>query len=73
MERFREAAGLILLGAGVIGCFLPIIPGIPFLVGAALVLGPSHRWVKPWMDRIQLGRDFLSKRTKTNGFGKNVS
>ena len=53
MDRVREAIGLMLLTAGIVGCVLPVIPGLPFLLGAIAVLGPSHPKVKPWIKRIQ--------------------
>jgi hypothetical protein len=39
---------------GVVGLALPLIPGIPFLIVGALLLGPDHRMVKPvttWLKR----------------------
>ena len=53
MGRVREAIGLMLLSVGIVGCVLPVIPGLPFLLGAIAVLGPSHPKVKPWIKRIQ--------------------
>jgi hypothetical protein len=38
----------------VVGLALPLVPGIPFLIVGALLLGPDHRLVKPvvtWMKR----------------------
>jgi uncharacterized membrane protein YbaN (DUF454 family) len=38
--------GLLLLG--IMGCLLPIIPGIPFLLGGAAILGWEHPLIRPW-------------------------
>jgi uncharacterized membrane protein YbaN (DUF454 family) len=48
----RTVAGVGLLIVGVIGCLLPIMPGIPFLVGGVAVLGTDHAIVrrgKQWL------------------------
>ena len=50
----RQVLGLSLLGLGVIGTLLPVIPGIPLLVAGAAILGPQHRLVRPvatWLRR----------------------
>ena len=55
MVRLREAAGLVFLSTGVVGFVLPVIPGVPFLLAAVALLGPSHPRVRPWIQRIQQG------------------
>ena len=47
MGRLRDMMGLLLLGVGVIGFVMPVIPGIPFSLGAAALLGPSHPKIGP--------------------------
>jgi uncharacterized membrane protein YbaN (DUF454 family) len=50
----REAAGVGLLVVGVLGCLLPVMPGIPFLVAGAGLLGANHpliRRSRAWMER----------------------
>jgi uncharacterized membrane protein YbaN (DUF454 family) len=44
----RNLAGYALLVAGVAGCFLPLLPGIPLLIAGAAVLGWDHPLVRPW-------------------------
>jgi Protein of unknown function (DUF454) len=61
MGRPRDMMGLLLLGVGVIGFLIPIIPGIPFLLGAAALLGPNHPRIKPWMKRIQHWHSLIRK------------
>jgi uncharacterized membrane protein YbaN (DUF454 family) len=68
MEKLREVAGLVLLTAGVIGCVLPVIPGVPFLLGAALILGPRHPKIKPWLARIRLWRRLARKTWNLKNF-----
>jgi hypothetical protein len=38
MGKVRDMTGLCLLCVGVIGCLAPIIPGLPFMLGAAALL-----------------------------------
>jgi hypothetical protein len=55
----REALGTALVGVGVIGVALPIIPGFPFLLAAVAVLGPDHRLTRPINGLLQRGRAAL--------------
>jgi uncharacterized membrane protein YbaN (DUF454 family) len=52
---FRHAAGFVLIGLGVAGLVLPVIPGIPLLAAGVAVLGTDHALVKGT-------RDWLKKR-----------
>jgi uncharacterized membrane protein YbaN (DUF454 family) len=51
----RDAAGIGLLLVGVLGCLLPVMPGIPFLIAGIGLLGSSH----PIVSR---GRGWLIRR-----------
>jgi uncharacterized protein len=42
----RAIAGWFLLVVGVLGCVLPIIPGIPLLAAGAALLGSNHWLVR---------------------------
>lgn len=44
----RLVGGYVLLVIGVAGCLLPLLPGIPFLVAGAAILGWDHWAVRPW-------------------------
>ena len=52
----RSIAGYALLLAGVAGCLLPIVPGIPFLIGGAAILGWDHWAVRPWAQHLHRWR-----------------
>lgn len=52
----RAIAGVTLMGLGVIGTFLPVIPGIPlFLAGLALV-GRRHPAIRRLAARVRWWR-----------------
>jgi uncharacterized membrane protein YbaN (DUF454 family) len=42
-----------LLALGVLGMVLPIMPGIPFLVAGAAILGPGHWLIRPFAERLK--------------------
>ena len=50
---WRSVCGYGLLIIGVAGCLLPIIPGIPFLLAGAAMLGWDHWAVRPWAKHLR--------------------
>lgn len=44
VSLWRTAVGWALVCAGVIGLILPIIPGVPLLLGGLVVLSARYRW-----------------------------
>lgn len=58
----RQVGGWALLVAGVAGCVLPVIPGIPLLIGGLALLAPEYAWagaaqrrVTAWIARRRRG------------------
>ena len=52
--KVRKIAGRSLIALGVAGCLLPVVPGIPFLIAGAALLGredPLVRRVLSWAKR----------------------
>ena len=50
----RDIAGIGLLVIGALGCLLPVMPGIPFLLAGAGLLGANHpivRRSRGWLER----------------------
>ncbi len=43
---WRKIAGWALILAGLTGLILPIIPGIPLLIGGLVMLSTEHRWAR---------------------------
>ena len=43
---FRKIGGMALIGLGVAGILVPVIPGIPLVLAGAALLGNSHPLVR---------------------------
>jgi hypothetical protein len=56
----REALGTALVGVGMVGVMLPLVPGWPFLLAAVAVLGPNHRLTRPFNGLLQRGRSMVA-------------
>ena len=56
----REVLGTALVGVGVVGVMLPIVPGWPFLLAAVALLGPDHRLTRPFVGLVQRARSLVS-------------
>ncbi len=52
----RVIAGVPLIGLGLVGLLVPVIPGIPLLLAGVALLGTDHPWVRPCMARLRLWR-----------------
>jgi hypothetical protein len=45
-----------LIGVGIIGTLLPIIPGMPMVIAGVALVGPGHPVLGPLMTRIERWR-----------------
>jgi uncharacterized membrane protein YbaN (DUF454 family) len=45
-------SGFTLIGAGLIGTLLPVMPGVPLLIAGVAIVGPGHPLLKPVLARI---------------------
>jgi uncharacterized membrane protein YbaN (DUF454 family) len=52
----RTVAGVALVGLGLIGMLVPVLPGIPLLLAGVALLGSDHPWVRPCMARLRSWR-----------------
>ncbi len=52
----RPTAGLLLVGLGLAGMIVPIIPGLPLLVAGAVLVAPNHRVVRAAGERLKAWR-----------------
>lgn len=67
---WRRASGWTLVVLGVIGCVLPVLPGIPLLLGGLALLSTEYSWaekalrrLKAWVERARLRRGREQTRT----------
>jgi uncharacterized membrane protein YbaN (DUF454 family) len=49
----RKATGWGLLIAGIAGCILPILPGVPLLLAGLLILARDYVWAKRTLRRVK--------------------
>jgi hypothetical protein len=64
LHKLKLAAGFTLIFIGILGCFLPIIPGIPLMLAGAAVVGMEHPWIQPFKSRFDRWRASISKEQK---------
>ena len=66
MRRLYLALGLVSLGLGIIGAFLPLLPTVPFLLLAAFLFARGNpAWEKRLLDHPRWGppiRDWRARR-----------
>ncbi|HTZ90493.1 MAG TPA: PGPGW domain-containing protein [Alloacidobacterium sp.] len=55
----RQGAGYTCLAAGIAGCLLPILPGVPFLFVGLGLLAIDSPWAARLRDRL---KDFVARR-----------
>jgi hypothetical protein len=56
-QAARVVLGVMLVAVGVLGCVLPVIPGIPILLAGVALLGPRHPLVRPFAERLERWRE----------------
>lgn len=52
-KHLLEIAGFILIGIGLIGFLIPIMPSIPFILAGIGLIGADNPRLKPLMDKIK--------------------
>jgi len=60
----RKAGGWALLAAGIAGCVLPVIPGIPLLLAGLLVLAQDYLWAKSALGKTKRWAVYVRRRTR---------
>ena len=65
----RTAAGIVLIGVGIVGFILPVLPGWPFVVSGLILIWPQSRlaiWLRRLPERI---KEWSRKRRGASGEG----
>lgn len=73
-KQLKLMSGIGLLLLGVLGMILPIMPGIPFLIAGAAILGSEHPLIRPfkrWFDRAK--KKFEEEKAKRQEATKNTA
>lgn len=52
-KHLREIAGFILIGIGLIGFLIPIMPSVPFILAGIGLIGVEHPRLKPLIDKLK--------------------
>ena len=61
----RKAGGWALLAAGIAGCVLPVIPGIPLLLAGLLVLAQDYLWAKNALGKAKRWAVHVRRKART--------
>lgn len=65
----RMAGGWLLLGTGIAGCVLPIIPGVPFALAGLLILARDYAWARSVLGKVKRKAVSLRRRARARQNG----
>lgn len=60
----RITSGWFLLGTGIAGCVLPIIPGIPLALAGLLILSRDYVWARSILRKAKRKAVFLRRKAR---------
>ncbi|HEU4636914.1 MAG TPA: PGPGW domain-containing protein [Edaphobacter sp.] len=60
----RITSGWFLLGTGIAGCVLPIIPGIPLALAGLLILSRDYAWARSLLRKVKRKAVFLRRKAR---------
>lgn len=55
-RTIRTVIGLILIGVGLLGLLVPVMPGIPLLIAGVALVGSNHPLIRPAIARLRTWR-----------------
>lgn len=53
LKIFKRVAGVVLVGVGIIGLFVPILQGILLILAGLFLLGIKTDKIKAWLSRLK--------------------
>lgn len=68
----RKAGGWCLLAAGVAGCVLPVIPGIPLALAGLIILARDYAWARSALRKAKRKAASMRRRSRLKKSGKTV-
>jgi hypothetical protein len=68
----RKAGGWCLLTAGLAGCVLPVIPGIPLLLAGLLILARDYAWARSALRKAKRKIVSIRRRARSRKSNKTV-
>lgn len=60
----RKAGGWGLIAAGIAGCILPVIPGIPLLLAGLIILSRDYAWARGALRKVKRKVVAMRRRTR---------
>lgn len=69
----REVAGWGLLAAGIAGCILPILPGVPLILAGLLILSRDYVWAQRAVGRVKRWAVRLRRKARSRRSNNAVS
>jgi uncharacterized membrane protein YbaN (DUF454 family) len=52
-RQVRAIGGILLLGLGLLGLVIPVIPGVPLLLAGVALIGKDHPLVRPVVGKLR--------------------
>ena len=62
IKSLKKISGVILIVIGIIGLFLPIIPGVLLIFAGLLLLGVKKESIMKWFDKKTLKKSLFWKK-----------
>lgn len=53
-QFLKKIVGIILIAIGIVGLFLPIIPGVLLIIAGLIILGVKKKTMKKWVKKSKL-------------------
>lgn len=65
-KGFRELSGFILIGIGLLGFLIPIMPSVPLIVAGIALVGADNPKLQPILEKIKTIKEKINRSFPTN-------
>jgi uncharacterized membrane protein YbaN (DUF454 family) len=69
-KHLREIIGFFLIGVGLIGFLIPIMPSVPFILAGIALIGADNPRLKPLLEKIKSLKERFSNKLPSNQLAK---